>query len=58
MNDEQHFKKARDLEAVIFTHDPHFIEIAEKVIKNGRQHYGIIFVKSQYYYLTAINNDE
>ena len=45
INDEQHFEKARDLKAVIFTHDPHFIEIAEKLVKSGKGHYGLIFAE-------------
>ena len=42
-NDKQHFEKAKELEAVIFTHDPHFIEIAENLVKSGKGHYGLIF---------------
>lgn len=43
ISDEQHFKKAKDLKAVIFTHDPHFIEIAERLVESGKGHYGLIF---------------
>jgi predicted nuclease of predicted toxin-antitoxin system len=42
-NDKQHFEKAKELKAVIFTHDPHFIGIAENLIKTGNEHYGLIF---------------
>ena len=45
INDEQHFEKAKDLKAVIFTHDPHFIEIARSLVKSGKGHYGLIFVE-------------
>jgi hypothetical protein len=44
-NDKQHFEKARELEAAIFTHDPHFIEIAGNWIKSGKEHYGLIFAE-------------
>jgi hypothetical protein len=44
-NDEQHFEKAKDLKGVIFTHDPHFIEIAEKLVQSGKGHYGLIFAE-------------
>ncbi len=43
--DEQHFERAKDLKAVIFTHDPHFVEIAKKLVESGKGHYGIIFVE-------------
>ena len=42
-NDKQHFEKAKELGTVIFTHDPHFIEIAENLIRSGKGHYGLIF---------------
>jgi predicted nuclease of predicted toxin-antitoxin system len=42
-DDTQHFKRAKELKAVIFTHDPHFIEIAENLVKNGKEHCGLIF---------------
>ena len=45
INDEQHFQKAKDLKAVIFTHDPHFIEIAESLVESGKGHYGLIFAE-------------
>lgn len=46
IKDEQHFEKAKDLKAVIFTHDPHFIEIAKRLVENGKEHYGIIFIET------------
>ena len=45
INDEQHFEKAKYLKAVIFTHDPHFIELAENLTKSGKNHYGLIFAE-------------
>jgi hypothetical protein len=51
INDEQHFEKTKDLQAVIFTHDPHFIEIAEKLAKSGKGHYGLIFSEMHRYNL-------
>jgi len=45
IKDEEHFKKAQNLEAVIFTHDPDFLRIAEELVKQGRKHYGVIFVE-------------
>jgi len=44
-NDDQHFKRAKELKAVIFTHDPHFIEIAENLIRIGKGHHGLIFAE-------------
>ena len=43
--DREHFKCAFDLQAVIFTHDHHFLEIAEALVKEGKNHYGVIFVE-------------
>lgn len=43
--DRQHFEKAKELKAVIFTHDPHFIEIAENLLRIGMDHYGLIFAE-------------
>ncbi|MFH0813368.1 MAG: DUF5615 family PIN-like protein [Pseudomonadota bacterium] len=45
INDEQHFEKAKDLEAVIFTHDSHFIKIAETLVSSGKNHSGLIFIE-------------
>lgn len=44
-DDKQHFEKANELQAAIFTHDPHFIEIAENLVKSGKQQYGLIFAE-------------
>lgn len=43
--DEEHFKYAEKLQAVIFTHDHHFIEIADALNRKGKNHYGLIFVE-------------
>lgn len=45
INDELHFEKAKDLKAAIFSHDPHFIEIAEKLLESGKGHYALIFAE-------------
>lgn len=44
-SDEEHFRHASNLKAVIFTHDHHFLEIANKLIYEGRNHWGIIYVE-------------
>jgi len=44
-SDKQHFEKAKELKAVIFTHDPHFIVMAENLVKSGKEHYGLIFTE-------------
>ncbi len=45
MPDEEHFKHAERLQAVIFTHDHHFIEIADALNRKGKDHWGVIFVE-------------
>jgi len=43
--DEEHFAHAARLQAVIFTHDHCFIEIAEASRRAGKADYGVIFVE-------------
>ncbi len=43
--DLQHFEYASRLKAVIFTHDHHFIEIANRLTREGKGHWGVIFVE-------------
>ncbi|MBI2985644.1 MAG: DUF5615 family PIN-like protein [Deltaproteobacteria bacterium] len=43
--DEAQFAHAASLEAVIFTHDHHFVEIAIDKGHRGDEHYGVIFVE-------------
>lgn len=43
--DREHFKYAASIRAVIYTHDHHFIEIAKELAKEGREHFGVIFVE-------------
>lgn len=43
--DIEHFRNASDKKAAIFTHDHHFLEIAKIFIKNGKSHWGVIFVQ-------------
>ena len=38
--DIEHFKYASDMQAVIFTHDHHFLEIAKALTKEGKNHWG------------------
>ncbi len=45
VSDEEHFQFASDMKAVIFTHDHHFLKIANEVVKNGKRHWGVIFVE-------------
>lgn len=44
-SDIEHFKYASDMQAVIFTHDHHFLEIAKTLTKEGKDHWGVIFVE-------------
>ena len=44
-SDEEHFQFASDMKAVIFTHDHHFLEIAKKLERVGKNHCGVIFVE-------------
>lgn len=43
--DEDQFDRATALGAVIFTHDHHFIELAELIRRRGEHHFGVIFVE-------------
>lgn len=43
--DQEHFKYALRNKAVIFTHDYHFLEIAKKIVAEGKSHFGIIYVE-------------
>lgn len=43
--DIEHFKYASEIQAIIFTHDHHFLEIAKELVKEGKTHYGVIFVE-------------
>jgi predicted nuclease of predicted toxin-antitoxin system len=44
-SDIEHFKYASELESVIFTHDHHFLEIANSLVKDGKKHWGVIFIE-------------
>ena len=37
--DTEHFECASEMQAVIFTHDHHFIEISDTSVKEGKNHY-------------------
>ena len=43
--DNEHFKYASEMQAVIFTHDHHFVQIARRLTEEGREHWGVIFVE-------------
>ncbi len=43
-SDLEHFTYAFQIRAVIFTHDRHFLKIAKKLIDDGKNHCGVIFV--------------
>ena len=45
IDDREHFKYASHMQAVIFTHDHHFLEIAKKLMEKGEEHWGVIFVE-------------
>lgn len=45
LGDEAQFAHAASLQAVIFTHDHHFVEIAIEKSQRGDEHYGVIFVE-------------
>jgi len=44
-SDIEHFKYTSKIKAVIFTHDHHFLEIAKKLERVGKNHCGVIFVE-------------
>jgi predicted nuclease of predicted toxin-antitoxin system len=43
--DIEHFKYASEMEAAIFTHDHHFLENAKRLITEGKEHWGVIFIE-------------
>ena len=43
--DIEHILFASKIEAVFFTHDHHFFEIAKQFTKEGKTHYGVLFVE-------------
>jgi len=43
--DEAQFAYAASLQAVIFTHDHHFVEIAIEKSRHGDEYHGVIFVE-------------
>jgi len=43
--DIEHILFASKIEAVFFTHDHHFLEIAKQFTKEGETHYGVLFVE-------------
>ena len=43
--DEAQFEEAISLEAAIFIHDRHFVEIAVEKTLHGKEHFGVIFAE-------------
>jgi len=43
--DRDQFHYAVDSQAVFFTHDHHFLEIATALTSEGKEHWGVIFVE-------------
>lgn len=43
--DIEHFKYSAELQAVIFTHDHHFLQIAKKLTDEGKEYRGVIFAE-------------
>lgn len=43
--DQAHFARAARLQAVIFTHDHHFVELALQKSSRGEAHHGVIFIE-------------
>lgn len=44
VDDKEHFQHAVKMQAVIFTHDHHFISLSKEIVTEGKNHYGIIYV--------------
>ena len=44
ITDREHFEYALKMQAVIFTHDHHFIETAKEFAKEKKSHSGLIYV--------------
>ena len=43
--DTEHFTYVSEIQAVIFTHDHHFVQIARKLSEEDGVHWGVIFVE-------------
>lgn len=43
--DIEHFEYCSNIQAVIFTHDHNFLEIAKKLNEKGESHWGVIYVE-------------
>ncbi len=48
-SDMEHFNYARKINAVLFTHDHHFLNIAKRANEKGLNHPGVIFSKMNKY---------
>lgn len=45
ISDMEHFRYASEIQAVIFTHDHHFLQIAKTLTVEGKEHWGVIYVE-------------
>ena len=45
VSDIEHFRYAYEIQAVIFTHDRHFLQIANTLTMEGKEHWGVIYVE-------------
>ena len=45
VSDIEHFRYASEIQAVIFTHDYHFLQIANTLTTEGEEHWGVIYVE-------------
>ena len=45
VSDIEHFLYASGIQAAIFTHDRHFLQIAKALTTKGMEHYGVIYVE-------------
>lgn len=45
VSDMEHFRYASEIQAVIFTHDHHFLQIANTLTTEGKEHWGVIYVE-------------
>lgn len=46
-DDEFHLQKAKELKAVMLTHDADFLVLAHRWKSKGREHYGVLYAQPQ-----------
>ncbi len=47
LSDEEQLEYASQEHAIIFTHDPDFLALAQEWLGRGKEHWGIIYVQEQ-----------